>query len=157
MQYLDNAFKTWNRMVDLGLKSTDILHTSSQIISHRTTLMGQNITSPEKIDDEIHLMSNEKVEAAALSSSALMNGYYHFSQEMLQTSSDCFLNNLCGLSYSPMNSGNQHQMQYWNALLNKQSTEILELTNTGLEIIEETLNPVHERVTNNAKRLSKAA
>lgn len=157
MQYLDDAFKTWNRMIDLGLQSTEMLHTSGQTISHRTTLVGQNLASPHKVEGEVQLMSDEKMQAATLSASALVEGSYKFSQQMLETSANCFLNSIFALAYAPMYAGKQQQVDHWNELLNRQSTELSELTNTGLRTLEKTLHPIHERSTNNAKRLGKSS
>ena len=154
MSFFDEAFKTWNRMLKLSLTANELLITSGQTISHRTNLMGNNIASPQNIEDEVSLMSDEKIQAISQSSSALLDGYFRFNQQLMASCSNSFLTTYQGLLFTPLapQSTEQHLMSYWDTL-NHSAMETLGLTNTALAVIEESLHPIHSRTSSNAKRL----
>lgn len=156
MPLMNEAFKTWNRLIKLNLTTAEMMISSSQTISSRTTLFSENMHSPEKVEDEYHRMSNEKFEAASQSSAAILEGYFDFSNKLLEASTKCLTQSCQELLFTPlsMQTVGGPQMAYWNAI-QQSSMESLNMTNSTLSTMENSLHPIHSRTSSNAKRLTR--
>ena len=157
MQLMNEAFNTWSRMINIGLTTTELMMTSSNIVTKRSELIGNNVTTPKNIEDEVLLMSQEKVDVAMQASAVMAGGSLSYAQKLLSVNSNCFLNSYQGLFFPPIFQSNldgeQCQLAHWDQLFKQQGEELLNVVNTGLSAVEDNIKPMHECVVNNGKRL----
>ncbi len=71
---MNEAINTWSRMIDIGLITTEVMMTSSNIVTKRSELIGNNVTTPKNTEDEVLLMSQEKVDVAMQASAVMARG-----------------------------------------------------------------------------------
>lgn len=156
MLLMNEAFKTWNRILKLQLTSAEVMITSTQTISQRTSLFSENIASPQNVEDELFRMSNEKFQAATQSSSAIFEGYVQLGNKLFEASTNCFTQSFNELLSAPfsMHTFAGPQMTYWNAL-RQNSLKTFDITNATLSIMENSIKPIHSRTSSNAKRLTR--
>lgn len=156
MHLFNEAFKSWNRIAKIGMTTAEIMIASSQTISHRTALLTDSSASSERVSNEIYRMNSEKIQSANQSSSATMQGYHQYTAGLLQAMTQVLVNNSNGLIFDPTPGQPlaTHQMSYLN-IINQTSIETLKLNSHILDTIENSLKPIHNSVTNNARRLSR--
>ncbi|WP_083200359.1 polyhydroxyalkanoate granule-associated phasin [Thauera phenolivorans] len=152
----DDPVQLWTA---LSNQATEMMFASAQVIGHRTGRMVTAGPAPSADDlDEFSLMTQEKFEAAAESSSSVAAHWLHLNQQawtqmcvQLQTGMTAMLS--AATSWNPVESMAHHVTLF--AAMSPSADAHTQFSNAAAGLTRRALEPLHARATANAERLGR--
>jgi hypothetical protein len=144
----------WQVATDLS----ETLSAANKVVGYRTALMAMAGPVPNARDrHEFSLMSREKIEAASESVQAMGKGFMTLGMDLaMETSRQLWAASAATVALS--SSGTTAQWLQHQAALLKVAAECppvpLQLASSAAHLVRESLAPIRDRATANAKRLS---
>jgi hypothetical protein len=154
---MSNFFNIW---LDVAFETSEMMLASAQVISHRTTRMAQSGPVPDARDQkEFHLMTQEKIEAAAESIYAMAVPLASLNQEIAMLAFNQTMvaaTNMMSLasSLTPLQSYQRHT-KLINDTIADSLTAGKKLSNSAAKVTRQGIKPIRSRAEANAKRLGR--
>jgi hypothetical protein len=154
--YVD-AWRIWS---GFGLRFSETLFASSQVISHRTDRMRAAHTTPRADDrQEFSLMKQEKVDAAIESAQAMaLESVFAGQRFAVFAFGQLFAGMPALLSLALPGTARQvsaRQVRLVRSAVNRSTLAANKLSAATGKIVQQGLTPIRKRATANARRLSK--
>jgi len=152
----DDPLLLWTALAN---QTSEMMFASAQVIGHRTGRMAAAGPAPSADDlDEFSLMTQEKFEAAAESSSSVTAHWLHLNQQLwtqmctqLQAGITAMLS--AATSWNPVESMAHHATLF--AALSPSADAHTQFSNAAAGLTRRALEPLHARATANAERLGR--
>lgn len=143
----------------LANQATEMMLASAEVISHRTGRMAAAGPAPSADDmDEFSLMTQEKFEAAAESSSSVTAHWLQLNQQlwtqMLAQMQDAMRAMVSAATSSSLAESMTHQATLITAMSPSVDAHT-QLSNAAADLTRRALDPIHARATANAERLAR--
>lgn len=150
-----NPLMVW---ADVAVKTGEMLVSSSSVIQMRTRRMAEHGLQPTPADmREIHLMSEEKLAAAAESGAAVANQLHTVTpalmirlvQEWLHTGTALMS---LATSFTPVQAFSRAQALFDAGT--RVAATLTQLSSAGAWVAQRAIQPIHTKVTSNVRRLA---
>lgn len=153
MQLYLESFKTFNKLVDLGMTFTQLGAVSAQTIFYRSAYMQQGAATPHWQEKEAKTMTLEKVDAMQEGTQLLWKGWLETNQSILSaTQQNMSRINKLAMSGTSMNL---ISTQFEIIKVTKESaSDGFKLGHHIIDTLERSIKPAYSYASGNAIRLS---
>ena len=152
----DDPLQLWTALAN---QTSEMMFASAQVIGHRTGRMATAGPAPSAHDmDEFSLMTQEKFEAAAESSTSVTAHWLHLNQQLWTQMCSQFQAGMGAMlsaatSWNPVESMAHHATLF--AALSPSADAHTQFSNAAAGLTRRALEPLHARATANAERLGR--
>jgi len=153
MQFYVESFKTFNKLLDLGVTLSKLSSVSCQTIMHRSALMQQGAASLQWQQNEAQTMALEKVDAAEQGSQVLWKGWVEMNQSLLGTSERNLQRfNRIKIPSTPFDLITTQKQ--WFKATELSAVDTLKLSDEVIDTLNKSIKPAFRYASGNAERLS---